>query len=85
MATAETAAVRISVIGDAFMIATSSPGLAVVEQDAAHVRVEPARRVVGRDDDLLERVRGRRAAAVSGHEPEQLVASGGRMTERSGL
>ena len=45
VATAETAAVRISVIGAAFMIATQLAGLAVVEQDAAHVRVEAARRV----------------------------------------
>ncbi len=49
------------------------PGDPVVEQHGALVRVEPARRVPRRDDDLLEREHRRPAAAPGRHQAEQLV------------
>ena len=47
VATAETAAVRISVIGDAFRIATSSPVVAVVQEHAALCVSSPRAGLVG--------------------------------------
>ena len=82
--TAETAAVRMAVIGDAFSSARSSPGLAVVEKHArpggrrGRAWGCPAR------SHLLQRVRRVRPPRWAGMRPISPPAAGGRATDRSG-
>ena len=62
-----------------------APGLAVVEEHRALVRVEPARGVGRRDDDLLEREdRRRRRRGGRASAPSSWLV-GGRNDERSGM
>ena len=72
VATAVTAAVRIGCQRGAVHHGRQLAGLAVVQEDAALVGVDPVlRRVLGEDADRLERVQGLLAAPVAGHQPEE--------------
>ena len=85
VATAETAAVRISVIARGVQDRAQLARLAVVQQDSALVGVEAAGRVTRRDHDLLQRPQRVLATArgtASGRSGCR--ASGGRATDRSG-
>ena len=73
VATAETAAVRISVIGEAFRIACNSPVSPSWRSTAPWCASSPRVGVVRNDHDLLQRPRRVLSAPVGGHEAHQVA------------
>ena len=84
VATPDTAAVRIAVIGLAFMVASTCAGLAVEERDRALVRVEAARGVLGEDATVFSAYRGRPRRGTSASGRGSCDSPGGLTTGRSG-
>jgi len=84
VATADTAAVRISVIGDAFIIATSSPVSPSCRRTPPMCVSRPRAGFVGTTTISLSAYADAGSARYAGISPSSVPASGGRAIERSG-